>query len=73
MKLPFWKPQPMGKLIGIAIAIFDNMRKQRVRIGTMDLRIAAIALAQNLVVLTRNSKDFNQVPGLQIEDWTKVW
>lgn len=61
---------PVLQLDSAAIAIFNNMRKQRVRIGTMDLRIASIALAQNLVVLTRNSKDFNQVPGLQIEDWT---
>jgi tRNA(fMet)-specific endonuclease VapC len=54
-----------------AIAIFEQMRSQRVRVSTMDLRIAAIALSRNLVLLTRNVRDFNKVPGLTIEDWTK--
>lgn len=51
-------------------AIFDTLRAQRIRIATMDLRIAATALSHNLIVLTRNSKDFSRVPGLTIEDWT---
>lgn len=53
-----------------AAAIFDQLRAQRIRISTLDLRIASIALARNLVVVTRNVRDFGQVPGLQTEDWT---
>jgi tRNA(fMet)-specific endonuclease VapC len=53
-----------------AVDVFDRLRSQRVRIGTMDLRIASIALAQGLVVLTRNTRDFGMVPGLTTEDWT---
>ncbi len=45
--------------------------KGKVRIGTMDLRIAATALAHNLIVVTRNISDFGKVPGLRTEDWTK--
>ena len=41
----------------------------RIRIGAMDLRIAATAKANGLVLLTRNSRDFGRVPGLTIEDW----
>lgn len=53
-----------------AIAAFDELREQRVRVSTMDLRIAAIALSRNLVLLTRNISDFRKVPGLVTEDWT---
>jgi len=39
---------------------FDQLRKQRVRIGTMDLRIASIALSHGFTVLTRNTVDFEK-------------
>jgi tRNA(fMet)-specific endonuclease VapC len=51
-------------------AHLNALRAQRVRIGTMDLRIAAIALSRNMTVLTRNVRDFRKVPGLVVEDWT---
>jgi tRNA(fMet)-specific endonuclease VapC len=53
-----------------AIAVFDGMREQRVRVSTMDLRIASIALSRDLVLLTRNVSDFRKVPDLLTEDWT---
>lgn len=54
-----------------ASAVFDQLKAAKIRIGTMDLRIAAIALSRKLVVVTRNNQDFSQVPGLAIEDWTR--
>jgi tRNA(fMet)-specific endonuclease VapC len=57
---------------GAAAEAFDELRRQRVRIGTMDLRIAAIALAHDMTVLSRNLVDFGRVPGLRVEDWTAV-
>jgi len=53
-----------------ASAVFDGLVGKRVRIATMDLRIASIALSQGLTLLTRNSRDFSRVPQLLIEDWT---
>ena len=53
-----------------ATAVFAGLQAQHIRVGTMDLRIAAIALSQGLTVLTRNTRDFGRVPGLITEDWT---
>lgn len=53
-----------------SIVIFDEMRSQKVRVATMDLRIAAIAISNNLVLLTRNTGDFSKISNLIIEDWT---
>jgi tRNA(fMet)-specific endonuclease VapC len=36
----------------------------------MDLRIASIAIANQMTLLTRNRVDFERVPGLMFEDWT---
>jgi tRNA(fMet)-specific endonuclease VapC len=48
--------------------VFTGLRSQRIRIATMDLRIAATPLARSAVLLTRNISDFSQVPNLITED-----
>jgi len=50
---------------------FQKLRAMRIRVGTMDLKIAAISLSRNSTLLRRNLSDFKQVPGLQCEDWTR--
>jgi tRNA(fMet)-specific endonuclease VapC len=50
---------------------FQQLRKSKLRMGTMDMKIAAIALAYDAILLTRNAGDFLRVPGLKLEDWTK--
>jgi tRNA(fMet)-specific endonuclease VapC len=52
-----------------AAAKSDVLRKQRIRIGTMDLKIAAIALMNDALLLSANLRDFRQVPGLRVENW----
>ena len=48
---------------------FVRLQQQRIRIGTMDLKIAAICLAHDATLLTRNVVDFEKVPGLSVENW----
>ena len=49
---------------------FQCLKKSYPRLGTMDLKIAAIVLVNQAILLTRNSSDFGQITGLHIEDWT---
>jgi tRNA(fMet)-specific endonuclease VapC len=54
-----------------AALVYDNLRAANLRIGTMDLRIAAIALSRDLTVVSNNLADFGRIPGLRLEDWTR--
>ena len=50
-------------------AIFKKLRAEYPRLGTMDLKIAAIAIAKGATLLTRNLSDFENIANLQVEDW----
>ncbi len=52
-----------------AAEMFRGFRQQRVRIGTLDLKMACIALEQDALLLSANAIDFGQVTGLHVEDW----
>jgi tRNA(fMet)-specific endonuclease VapC len=53
-----------------AAAVFDGLGARRLRVPTMDLRIASTALSRGLVLVTRNTADFAGIPGLVTEDGT---
>ena len=56
-----------------AAIIYSRIRAQLAALGTpigpYDLQIAAIAMANNLILVTHNTREFNRIEGLQIEDW----
>ena len=53
-----------------AINIYTELKQQKIRIGTQDLRIASIVISHNGILVTRNQRDFSRIPDLQFEDWT---
>ncbi len=54
----------------LAARQLEQLQTKGIRLGKMDARIAAIALANQRILLTRNRQDFEKVPGLTLEDWT---
>ena len=52
-----------------AAAECQELRRQRIRIGAQDLKIAAIALVNHALLLSGNLRDFQKVPGLRVENW----
>lgn len=46
-----------------------HLEKRGTPIGPNDLMIAAIAVANNVTLITHNTREFGRVPGLALEDW----
>jgi tRNA(fMet)-specific endonuclease VapC len=46
-----------------------NLAKAGTPIGPNDLQIAAIALANELTLVTHNTREFSRIQGLKLEDW----
>ncbi len=68
--LRFYKTIAVWDFTPKAATVYSFLRSQLRQVGTQDLRIASIGLANDAVVLTRNVRDFSKVPGLTVEDWT---
>jgi len=54
-----------------AIDIYKNLYCKGFTVGELDVLIAALCLAHNLTIVTNNAKDFENIDGLLIVDWTQ--
>jgi len=52
-----------------AAKIRANLRKQGTSIGAYDIQIAAVAMTEGMVLLTNNTKEFERIDGLKLENW----
>lgn len=63
--------------VGLHIALFTEasadrfsaLKAAKIKVGTMDMKTAAITLAHNARLLTANRRDFERIPGLRFENW----
>jgi tRNA(fMet)-specific endonuclease VapC len=58
-----------GKSAIIPGGIRAELSKLGTPIGADDFQIAAIALANNLILVTHNTREFDRIENLKIEDW----
>jgi tRNA(fMet)-specific endonuclease VapC len=74
----YWLSKTLDFLCGFKILTYDphaevhfqTLRSKKIRVGSRDLKIAAIALSNQATLITRNRRDFDQIPSLTIEDWS---
>ncbi len=52
-----------------AAKIRANLRNQGTFIGAYDIQIAAVAMTEGMVLLTNNTKEFERIEGLKLENW----
>lgn len=52
-----------------AIEEFERLRRLKLGISGNDLRIAAIAIINDDIVVTRNVSDFGRIPNVRVENW----
>jgi hypothetical protein len=53
----------------VGAVVYQRLRGVHLRIGSMDLKVAAIVLSRDVNLLSRTFADFRQVTGLPVEDW----
>lgn len=67
-----WQIFPIAPHTEEAHALFSAFSPAVRRIGRPDCQIAAIAIASDYTVVTRNVRHFAQIPGAVYEDWTRT-
>ncbi len=63
------RPYRILPYTAVADALFRQWRAAKIRIGTNDLRIAAICTTHGATLVTRNARDYAQIPGLTFDVW----
>jgi tRNA(fMet)-specific endonuclease VapC len=56
--------------VRISSEIYADLRKKGTPVDDIDLLIAGVAMANNLVLITHNQKHFSKIESLKLEDWT---
>lgn len=51
--------------------IYGDLRRKGITIGSLDILIAGIAIENKLQLITNNEKHYQDIEGLEIENWKK--
>ncbi|MBN3910854.1 MAG: type II toxin-antitoxin system VapC family toxin [Nostoc sp. NMS1] len=58
--------------VTLSADIYANLRLQGIPIDDIDLLIAGVAIANNLVMITHNQRHFGRVEVLELQDWSQA-
>jgi tRNA(fMet)-specific endonuclease VapC len=61
---------PILQFDDVAAAEYQALRSKKLRVGAMDLKVAAVAKRHAAPLATANMRDFRVVPGLRLLDWS---
>src|SRR5207302_3460126 len=61
-----WDIVPLSQA---AADLFEQLRRQKVRVGSQDLKIASIVVAEDALLLSAKLRDYQRVPDLRVENW----
>jgi tRNA(fMet)-specific endonuclease VapC len=53
-----------------AVVRYSSLKKQKLNVGSNDLKIASIAIETGAIIVTKNLRDFARIPGVKVEDWS---
>ncbi|OKH31198.1 VapC toxin family PIN domain ribonuclease [[Phormidium ambiguum] IAM M-71] len=56
--------------VTLSATIYANLRRAGIPVDDIDLLIAGVAIANNLVLVTHNQRHFDRIEGLELEDWS---
>jgi tRNA(fMet)-specific endonuclease VapC len=62
--------RPVLDFDALAANQFERLIRLKIRIGTMDLKIAAICIRHDALLLSENLTHFRKVPHLRVDDWS---
>jgi tRNA(fMet)-specific endonuclease VapC len=63
------RPYPILLYTATAHTLVQQWQRAKIRVGTNDLRIAAVCIVHGATLVTRNARDYTQIPGLSLDVW----
>jgi tRNA(fMet)-specific endonuclease VapC len=58
--------------VTLSADIYSTLRRGGTPVDDIDLLIAGVAIANNLVLITHNQRHFNRIEGLEWQDWSQL-
>lgn len=59
------------KSVTLSANFYANLRRDGTPVDDIDLLIAGVAIANNIVLVTHNQRHFSRIEGLELEDWSQ--